>query len=43
LVLVGMRTPDYVAKVETALKAVSGAQQTDWQKLSKIDSFNSFE
>lgn len=39
-VLVGMRTPDYVAKVAAALQAGSSDPSTDWQALSAIDSFD---
>lgn len=39
-VLVGMRTPDYVAKVAASLKTLSEASSTDWQALSAIDSFD---
>lgn len=39
-VLVGMRTPDYVAKIASALQAGSSEPLTDWQALSVIDSFD---
>ena len=39
-VLVGMRTPDYVAKVAAALKVGSSEPSTDWQTLSALESFD---